>query len=134
MQHSKSYTSPHKNTHTHTHQDGCESSVDEAAPPVANRDAQEELEDCLIHGPQSSGTVGPASFSGPEEEPSLKTLLKEHEAPGLGLGEATDLPASPRSPLLFPCDEATELPASPRTPPPSSSLAVTFTALKGPNG
>jgi hypothetical protein len=38
----------------------------------------------------------------------------------LGLGEATERPASPRSPLSFLLDEATVSPASPRTPPPPS--------------
>ena len=82
-------------------------------------DAQD---DYIIHGPQSSGhqAVGPVNFSTPEDEPTFK----EYGISGLGLGEATDLPASPRSPLLFPYDEATELPASPQTPPPSSSLGV----------
>jgi hypothetical protein len=87
----------------------------------AGSDVQEQdvVPICVSPGPKLAGPpAGPSPM-----DPGLSLLVKTFDA--MGLDEATDSPASPRSPLHFPMVEATALPASPRNPTPVAMAEMT---------
>ena len=102
-------------------------SLVEAAPSLISPTLEcfQILKDTVLPWPDgglgsSSTTVGILSKLGPSQTPKVDD--------GLGLGKATESPASPRSPLLFPTTEATVEPASlqsPSSPIPEFNLLVT---------
>ena len=98
-------------------------SSDEAAPSVISPTLEcfQIEKDTVL--PWANGGLGSASI--PVGNLGKQTPEVDD---GLGLGGATESPASPRSPLFFPTDEATVEPASPQSPPspvPEFNLLVT---------